>query len=189
MRKNLNTLKEVNGMEAKVKERFEQAQAIHREEYEKYKNEVITWWDDTFSQGLGDMLKGLYEGFGNKRITVDVVNSDADGYYGYYNFDLDFKTLSGCFRITHNNREIITTEFYEYDFFTLDSLRSRVEYLKRMKKEFKFFKEHTEEIVEAITTAYNDKVTKQNEDLDEIFDMLGQETETTKRCKVTVEWI
>jgi hypothetical protein len=58
-----------------------------------------------------------------------------------------------------------------------------------MEESFEFFKEHTEEIVEAITTAYDDKVTKQNEDLDEIFDMLGQETETTKRCKVTVEWI
>lgn len=177
-------------MEAKVKERFEQAQAIYREEYEKYKNEVITWWDDTFSQGLGDMLKGLYRGFGDKDVTVDVVNSDANGNYGYYKFNLSFEKLSGCFRITHNNnRESITTKFYECNISTLNSLRSRVEDLKRMEEDFEFFKEHTEEIVEAITTAYDNKVTKQNKDLDEIFDMLGQETETTKRCKVTVEWI
>lgn len=177
-------------MEAKVKERFEQAQAMYREEYNKYKDEVITWWDDTFSQGLGDMLKSLYRDWGYKDVTVDVVNSDADGNYGYYKFDLDFRSLSGCCKITHcNNREKITTKFYEYDISTLDSLKSRVEDLKRMEENFEFFKEHTEEIVEAITTAYDDKVTKQNEDLDEIFDMLGQETETTKRCKVTVEWI
>lgn len=171
-------------MEAKVKERFEQAQAIYREEYEKYKNEVITWWDDTFSQGLGDMLKGLYRGFGDKEVTVDVVNREV-----YYKFNLSFKTLSGCFIITHNNRERITTNFNEYNVSTLERLKSCVEDLKRKEKDFEFYKEHTEEIVEAITTAYDDKVTKQNEDLDEIFDMLGQETETTKRCKVTVEWI
>lgn len=177
-------------MEAKVKERFEQAQEMYREEYKKYKDEVITWWDDTFSQGLGDMLKGLYRGYGDGNVIVDVVDSDADGNYGYYTFDLNFGILSGCFRITHNNnREKITTKFYEYDTSTLNSLRSRVEDLKRMEEDFKFFKEHTEEIVKAITTAYDDKVTKQNKDLDEIFDMLGQETETTKRCKVTVEWI
>ena len=177
-------------MEAKVKERFEQAQAMYREEYEKYKDEVITWWDDTFSQGLGDMLKCLYRGFGDKDVVVDVVNSDADGNYGYYKFELSFEKLSGCFRITHNsNKERITTKFYKYNTPTLDSLRSRIEDLKRMEEDFEFFKEHTEEIVEAITTAYDNKVTKQNKDLDEIFDMLGQETETTKRCKVTVEWI
>ena len=171
-------------METKVKERFEQAQAIYKEEYKKYKDEVITWWDDTFSQGLGDMLKGLYRGWGDKDVTVDVVNREV-----YYTFDLNFQTRSGCFIITHNNKERVTTEFYEYNISTLDKLKSRVEDLKRMENDFEFFKERTEEIVEAITTAYNDKVTKQNEDLDEIFDMLGQETETTKRCKVTVEWI
>jgi hypothetical protein len=177
-------------MEAKVKERFEQAQKLYEEEYEKYKNEVITWWDDTFSQGLGDMLKGLYRGFGDREVTIYVVNMDTDGYYCYYTFDLNFQTLSGCYRITHcDNKEKITTKFYEYDVSTLDKLKSCVEDLKKKKNDFEFFKEHTEEIVKAITTAYDDKVTKQNEDLDEIFDMLGQGTETTKRCKVTVEWI
>lgn len=171
-------------MEAKVKERFEQAHKLYEEEYKKFKDEIITWWDDTFSNGLGDMIKGLYKGYRDEKVTVFTV----DGRY-YYTFNLSFEKLSGCFRITHNNDETITTKFYEYDISTLDSLKSRVNSLKRMKEDFEFFKEHTEEIVEAITTAYNNEVTKQNEDLDEIFDMLGQETETTKRCKVTVEWI
>ena len=173
-------------MEAKVKERFEQAQALYEKEFKAYYEALITWWNDTFSQGLGDMLNGLYKGWGDYYVTVDVVNSEVND---RYRFDLHPHAPNDCYIIMHNNKEVITTKIFERDISTLDKLKSRIEDLKRMENDFEFFKERTEEIVEAITTAYDDKVTQQNEDLDEIFDMLGQETETTKRCKVTVEWI
>jgi hypothetical protein len=63
------------------------------------------------------MIKGLYKGYRDEKVTVFTV----DGRY-YYKFDLSFETLSGCFRITHNNGKTTTTKFYEYDISTLDSV-------------------------------------------------------------------
>ena len=169
-------------MEAKVIERFEQAKELVNKKTEEFNKEVNTWWNDTFCNGLDGMLEELY----------------YDDWY-----TIDFRDYSCHIRrcvissrpyyITigknKNSGRCVGRQFGYSNINDIGGLKWVIEELNKQMEAFNQLRKDTKKIVDTITEDYENKITKQNEDLDEIFDMLGQETETTKRCKVTVEWI
>ena len=155
----------------------------------KLRREVEEYLDGLFKNGLGDMIEEMINfkiGQGKRLISIMYDNCslyEIEIWYCSGNRhitikDMQYKYLLGCNRL----REI-------KDLDSISSIKSEYKEYKNELKVFDKLQDNSNYIVNYITQRYEEKVQKDTDDLTNLLNDLGVETEKSKQIKVTVEWI
>jgi len=156
----------------KVKEARE---LIHKR-IKKLSEEVNAFFDNLFTDDIRDMI-----------CAYTVVNYGSTQRNLNNEYVVDFCDVW----IMYNSQKQLRKDIQRYDWScqTIDDISYCAKNIKSIEENLAFYSERTEEIIATITDNYKYKVEKDNERLNEALEILGNDVEPIKKCKITVEWI
>lgn len=155
----------------------------------KLRREVEEYLDGLFNNGLGDMIEEMvnYKVGQGRRLTSIMYDNCS-----LYEIEIWYCNGNRHITIKDMQYKYILGRYGLREIKDLDSISSIKSEYKEYKNELKVFdklQDNSNYIVNYITQRYEEKVQKDTDDLTNLLNDLGVETEKSKQIKVTVEWI
>lgn len=161
--------------------KFDNAVNLYMERVKKLEKEVNDFFNNVFTEDVIHMIREY-----NNCLTGWIIVGDKSNIRVYVSCANKVEGI--CFRGSY----LILKEQFKRCYGICDNineLKSRIKDLKAKEESLVFYSNKVDTIIEEITDNYKEKVEKDEEDLEYIFNELGEETEKVRKCKVTVEWI
>lgn len=167
-------------MEHKMIEKVNKAIDMYNAKATKFNKDAARLLEEMFPDDIRNMVKELCRNsYSEKRIEFrfndalpfDICEKcEVHPFHGELNLGLIEKQQNYSDKII----DLINLSIYDYEksVQALDSIQS-----------------HVEEVISKITEMYEEKINKQNDELDKIFQKLSGDEPEIKHIKVTVEWV